>query len=215
MSSSLLPQRLLRRVYYAVRHGARVHTPHISLDTSVGRESIVRDGAVVRRSTLGACCYVNSYAHIYHADVGPFCSIGPAAQIGPNEHLLENVTTCETLYPPSELDRVHRRNAERTRLDADVWVGSGAVVLKGCRLGVGSVVAAGAVVRDSVPPYTIVAGVPARGIRLRFPEEVVGRLLEARWWERPVDALKAALREAGRDGDGLDAGRFLDALARR
>jgi acetyltransferase-like isoleucine patch superfamily enzyme len=53
-------------------------------------------------------------------------------------------------------------------IEDDVWVGSGAVILKGVRIGRGSVVAAGAVVTRDVLPYTVVGGVPARSISVRF-----------------------------------------------
>lgn len=49
----------------------------------------------------------------------------------------------------------------------DVWIGAGAVVLPGVTVGDHAVIAAGAVVRADVPPFTIVAGVPARSIGQR------------------------------------------------
>ena len=45
-----------------------------------------------------------------------------------------------------------------------VWIGAGAIVLQGVEVGDGAVLAAGAVVVDDVPPYTIVGGVPAKKI---------------------------------------------------
>ncbi|MFG2057314.1 acyltransferase [Micromonospora sp. NPDC048930] len=51
----------------------------------------------------------------------------------------------------------------------DVWIGTRAIVLHGVTIGRGAVVGAGAVVTRSVPPYAIVAGNPARIIRLRWP----------------------------------------------
>lgn len=54
-----------------------------------------------------------------------------------------------------------------------MWIGFGAIVLSGVRIGKGAVVGAGSVVTKGVPSYTIVAGVPARFIRHRFtPEQV-------------------------------------------
>jgi len=55
-------------------------------------------------------------------------------------------------------------------VEDDVWVGSGAIILKGVRLGRGSIVAAGAVVTKEVLPYTIVGGIPAKIISMRFGE---------------------------------------------
>jgi acetyltransferase-like isoleucine patch superfamily enzyme len=50
----------------------------------------------------------------------------------------------------------------------DIWVGSGAIILKGVRVGRGSVIASGAVVNKNVPPYTIVGGIPAKVIKFRW-----------------------------------------------
>jgi acetyltransferase-like isoleucine patch superfamily enzyme len=71
----------------------------------------------------------------------------------------------------------------------DVWVGYRAVVLNGCRVGDGAVVAAGAVVTKDVAPYTIVGGVPARPIKERFPEKVIEKLVQIQWWKYGPDIL--------------------------
>ena len=56
---------------------------------------------------------------------------------------------------------------ERIVIERDVWVGANATILPGVRLGCGSVVGAGAVVREDVPAMTVVVGVPARAVRER------------------------------------------------
>lgn len=50
----------------------------------------------------------------------------------------------------------------------DVWTGSNITILKGVTIGRGSVVAAGAVVNKSCPPYSIIGGVPAKVLKFRF-----------------------------------------------
>jgi acetyltransferase-like isoleucine patch superfamily enzyme len=53
------------------------------------------------------------------------------------------------------------------RIEDGVWIGANATILDGCTVGEGSVVAAGAVVTRDVPPLSVVAGVPARVVRMR------------------------------------------------
>ncbi|MFO0991221.1 MAG: CatB-related O-acetyltransferase [Hyphomicrobiales bacterium] len=97
----------------------------------------------------------------------------------------------------------------------DVWIGAGATLVDGIKVGNGAVIAAGAVVTANVAPYHIVGGVPARVIRARFTPEIVEFLEELRWWERDEawlqrharffarpDILKANVR----DENELDAG---------
>lgn len=50
------------------------------------------------------------------------------------------------------------------RICREAWIGAGAMVMPGITVGEGAVVAAGAIVTKDVPPYTVVAGVPARVI---------------------------------------------------
>lgn len=58
----------------------------------------------------------------------------------------------------------------------DVWIGYGATILSGVRIGQGAVVAAGAVVTKDVPPYAVVGGVPAKVIKYRFSPEIIEEL---------------------------------------
>jgi virginiamycin A acetyltransferase len=77
----------------------------------------------------------------------------------------------------------------------DVWLGYGATVMPGVRIGDGAIVGAGSLVASDVPPYGIVAGNPARLLRRRFGEADVGRMLRAAWWERSTDLVTRHARE--------------------
>lgn len=57
----------------------------------------------------------------------------------------------------------------------DVWIGTRAVILPGVTVGDGAIIAAGAVVTEAVMPYSIVAGVPARLVRMRWDDETIAR----------------------------------------
>ena len=67
----------------------------------------------------------------------------------------------------------------------DVWIGQGVAVARkpGLVIGDGAVIGSGAVVTSSIPPYAIVAGVPARVIKYRFSDEIIKRLLSLKWWD--------------------------------
>jgi acetyltransferase-like isoleucine patch superfamily enzyme len=64
---------------------------------------------------------------------------------------------------------------ERLIVEGDVWIGYGAIVLSGVRVGRGAVIAAGAVVTADIPRYAIVAGVPARVMGRRFDDDEIRR----------------------------------------
>lgn len=66
-------------------------------------------------------------------------------------------------------DIIARNRITRARIDIEdgAWIGAGAIVLEGVRIGKGAVVAAGALVRSDVPAGMVAAGVPARVIRAR------------------------------------------------
>lgn len=60
----------------------------------------------------------------------------------------------------------------------------------GVTIGDGAIVASGALVRNNVEPYTVVAGQPARVIRKRFTDEQAEWLVNFRWWDKPLDWIK-------------------------
>lgn len=69
----------------------------------------------------------------------------------------------------------------------DVWIGQDATILPGVHIGDGAIIGAQSIVGSNVPPYTIVAGNPARPIRKRFDDELTELMLELRWWDMGTD----------------------------
>lgn len=150
---------------------------------------------------LGAFSYAVS-GFYFACRIGRYCSFGEEVQIGRHPHPMHWVTTSPFMYTPytGVLDQAlppgieltphkdFKRStrpvvAEVTTIGNDVWIGHGAFVLPGVTIGDGAVVAAMSVVTKDVPPYAVVAGVPAKVVKMRFTEEQIAALRESRWWE--------------------------------
>ena len=76
-----------------------------------------------------------------------------------------------------------------TVIGNDVWIGQNAVILPGVHIGDGAIIGANSVVGRNVEPYTIVAGNPARAIRKRFDDELIGYLLAFKWWDKSIEEI--------------------------
>lgn len=73
----------------------------------------------------------------------------------------------------------------------DVWICDGVQIIGGHCIGDGAIIAAGAVVTEDVPPYSVVAGVPAKVIRYRFSSDEIEFLLKLKWWNREEEWIRA------------------------
>ncbi|MGB9036167.1 MAG: CatB-related O-acetyltransferase, partial [Paeniglutamicibacter sp.] len=71
----------------------------------------------------------------------------------------------------------------------DVWIGENVTLGHGVHIGDGAVVASNSVVTRDVPPYAVVAGVPAKTIRQRFDEQTANDLVRSAWWDYSPTAL--------------------------
>lgn len=75
----------------------------------------------------------------------------------------------------------------------DVWFGYNSLIKNGVTIGSGAIIAASAVVVKDAPPYSIVAGNPAKVVKKRFDEETIRRLLEIAWWDWDIKDITAHL----------------------
>ncbi len=93
-----------------------------------------------------------------------------------------------------------------TVLGHDVWAGYDSLFMPGVKVGHGAIIAARSVVVSDVPDYAIFGGNPARLIRMRFPADVIERLIEIAWWDWPIEKISRHLPAiVGADIDRLTA----------
>jgi virginiamycin A acetyltransferase len=139
-------------------------------------------GKVIVRGNvvIGKHSYVNSGLIFSNVSIGRYCSIGYDILIGPAEHSTNSLTT----HPIAQDEDFYKKKyAKKTIIGNDVWIGANSIIKRGIKIDDGAIIGAGAVVLNDVPPYSIVAGVPARIIRYRFSEEIVIKLLLLKWWK--------------------------------
>ena len=71
----------------------------------------------------------------------------------------------------------------------DVWFGYESLILPGVHIGDGAIIGARAVVTKDVPAYSVVAGNPARVVKMRFDDAIIQELLKIKWWDWPVEKI--------------------------
>ena len=180
-----------------------IHANCQIFNSDFGAYCEVGEGSRVVHSTFEDYAYCDRMADIANTTVGKFANIAAMTRIGPTDHPYQNAAQNHFLYRSSyywddaEDDAAFfaARTSRRTALGADCWIGHGAIVKPELTVGIGAIVAAGAVVTKDVAPFVIVAGCPATPIRARFSQDVIDRLLALAWWDWSHDALRAALMD--------------------
>lgn len=158
---------------------------------------VLADVLIDPSSRIGSYTYIGRGSAITRATIGRYCSFGDNVTIGPGEHSLRAVSTSALFYD----DPWTVLTSSELKIGNDVWIGVNAIVLRGLEIGTGAVIAAGAVVTRSVPPFAIVAGVPARVIGYRFSEEQQMEIFASRWWELELIAARSQIRKLQQTND--------------
>ncbi|MBY0089287.1 Vat family streptogramin A O-acetyltransferase [Priestia aryabhattai] len=128
--------------------------------------------------------------------IGKFCALAPGVKFIMNEanHRMDGFSD----YPfnifgngwekhTPTLDQLPFKGD--TIIGNDVWIGMDTIIMPGINIGDGSIVAAKSVITKDVEPYTIVGGNPAQKIKKRFPEQIINKLLEIKWWNLTIDII--------------------------
>jgi phosphonate metabolism protein (transferase hexapeptide repeat family) len=181
-------------------------------EATLGAWTAVGARTLIQETVLGDYSYVTNDCDIIYSQIGKFCSIASHVRINPGNHPLWRAALHHFTYrsrsydfhSEDDYDFFDWRRSYPVVVGDDVWIGHGAILLPGVKIGTGAVVGAGAVVTKDVRPFTIVAGVPAKPLRRRVPPEVEAAFMRIRWWDWPHEKLADALE----DFRTLDAGGF-------
>ncbi len=160
----------------------------------------IGDRCSVRRTQLGRYFATGNYCQITDCQIGSFCSFGDNIILNAGNHPKNWLTTHlfatnpnfwnwvkeYSTAPKSKLSFVWRRPS---KIGNDVCISNNVVVLTGITIGDGVLIGANSVVTEDVPPYCVVAGVPATIKSKRFDENTIQRLRNSKWWDNPIEIL--------------------------
>ena len=152
------------------------------------------DYSCIGRHCYGPLAKPGAYDMNFIESIGSFCSFGPNTAVVQTHYM--GVTTHQFLFsswrypeldalmPKEKQEKVFREHiaSRKTRIGNDVWTGRNVTIMSGVHIGNGAIIGSGAVVTKDVPDYAIVAGVPAKIIKYRFPEEQIRQLIAIAWW---------------------------------
>ena len=132
-------------------------------------------------------------------EIGCFCSIATDVKFllaGNTTHNKEAIMT----YPISSmLSYKERKNITEKNnniiLEDDVWIGTGALIMSGVKIGKGAIIGARSVVTKNIPPYAIVAGNPATIKNYRFSRELIEKLLKIDFSKFDIDFIRDNLNQ--------------------
>lgn len=167
-------------------------------DTKVSSNCHILGNTILNHTNVGSYTYIGENCIIQNTSVGNYCSISRDVFCGLGAHPLKEFSTSPLFYRRTNtfgLEIVSEDTKfveyKPITIGNDVWIGARVVIKDGVNIGNGAVVAAGTIVTKDVPPYAIVAGVPAQIIKYRQDEKNIVKLTDSEWWnERPYDALQ-------------------------
>lgn len=156
---------------------------------SIDHFSILEGGVISigKYSTISSHCILRGPIQI-----GRYSQLGPNVSIFTRNHPLQSISiNVSRNFMSGQRKMLQRELQKEVQIGSDVWIGAGVVILPGVSIGDGAVIASGAVVNQDVEPYSIIGGIPAREIRMRYNQDVIDKLLEIKWWFWSDDKIAA------------------------
>lgn len=175
-----------RRFPHAIIDDGVCMTP----DNQIGPNSHILSNTILNHVNIGSYTYIGENSIFQNTSIGNYCSISREVFCGLGSHPLDSFSTSPLFYRRNNTFGLNVVTKDSPHVEFqpitignDVWIGARAIIMDGVTIGNGAVIAAGSIVTKDVPPYAIVAGVPARTLRYRHSEENIKKLTDSNWWK--------------------------------
>ena len=166
-----------------------ISSKYVNLRTAlnVRKITVKNDTHISKNSQIGKETYIGYRCMITKSVIGNYCSIANNVTIGAGEHDIKRISLSSVFYN-NEFEELTKNEC---KIGDDVWLGNNVTVLRGVNIGRGTVIGANSVVTKDIPSYSIAVGCPARVIRVRFSDELIGKIERSKWWSyEKVEAKK-------------------------
>lgn len=177
---------------------------HINAASNIILRSCVFEGknslgehTYLSHTSLGYGSYMGFSCEFSNCKIGRYCSIGNNVRVVSATHPSNMVSTYPAFYSDTYrvsyvkkskfVEHIITESGFECEIGNDVWIGDNVLIKGGTKIGDGAIVAMGSVVLHDIPPYTIVAGIPAKEIRKRFDDATVDELEKIKWWNKPLE----------------------------
>jgi len=151
--------------------------------------------------------------------VGAYSSFGANLIVLRRNHPIDRLTQHPFFYNHAlgivDRDTIPEDTDNPLRIGNDAWIGHNVTIVATCTsIGDGAAVGAGSVVTRDVPPFTVVAGVPARPIRRRCDADTEALIRRSGWWHRSLTELLDSAAPVISDLDPASLRAFIERLER-
>ena len=158
--------------------------------------------ANISNSEIGYATYLGNNVELINAKIGRFFSIARDVRVVSTTHptstfvstspvFFSTLKQCGFSYVTNNKFKEQKYiDGYSTIIGNDVWIGEGALIMGGVKIGNGAIIAAHAVVTKDVPDFAVVAGVPALIKKYRFSEKHILFLQHLQWWDKDINWIK-------------------------
>ena len=177
----------------------------VSLSCYFEGKNVIGANTSFMNSSIGLASYISGDCKLNKIKIGRFCSLGQNIVNDIGRHPSSFFVSTHPCFFSPDMQSGFTFSKKRlfeehlyvdvekkyyVEIGNDVWIGNNVILFDGITIGDGAIIASGAIVTKDVEPYSIVGGMPAKLIRMRFSVEQIKILKTFKWWHRDFKWIK-------------------------